>query len=58
MVAIEPAPLRDGLYGKVGGWLVLPALATYLTPFFLAYAAFDTLSATFLFRYPLLHRKS
>jgi hypothetical protein len=42
MVAIEPAPLRDGLYDKVGGWLVLPALATYLTPFFMIYASFDT----------------
>jgi hypothetical protein len=41
VVAIEPAPLRNGLYDKVGGWLVLPALATYLTPFFMAYAAFD-----------------
>lgn len=41
MVAIEPAPLRSGLYDKVGGWLVLPALATYTTPFFMAYATFD-----------------
>jgi hypothetical protein len=41
VVAIEPAPLRDGLYDKVGGWLVLPALATYLTPFFMVYASFD-----------------
>jgi hypothetical protein len=41
VVAIEPAPLRGGLYDKVGGWLVLPALATYVTPFFMAYASFD-----------------
>jgi hypothetical protein len=41
VVAIEPAPLRNGLYDKVGGWLVLPALATYITPFFMAYATFD-----------------
>jgi hypothetical protein len=38
---IEPASLRDGIYDKVGGWLVLPALATYITPFFMAYASFD-----------------
>ncbi len=43
MVAIEPAPLRYGLYDKVGGWLVLPAIATYVTPFFMAYATFDNL---------------
>lgn len=41
MVAIEPAPLTDGLYEKVGGWLVLPAIATYLTPFFMAYSAYE-----------------
>jgi hypothetical protein len=41
VVAIEPAPLRDGLYDRVGGWLVLPAIATYLAPFFMAYASFD-----------------
>jgi len=41
MVAIEPAPLENGLYEKIGGWLVLPALATYLAPFFLAYASFE-----------------
>jgi hypothetical protein len=41
VVAIEPAPLRGGLYDKVGGWLVLPALATYISPFLMAYTTFD-----------------
>lgn len=43
MVAIEPAPLRDGLYDRIGGWLVLPAISTYLTPVFMAYSAYDNL---------------
>jgi hypothetical protein len=45
---IEPASLRDGIYDKVGRWLVLPDLATYITPFFMAYASFDN------FRYFIL----
>jgi hypothetical protein len=43
LVALEPAPLRDGLYDRVGGWLVLPAIATYLTPILMGYSAFETL---------------
>jgi Protein of unknown function (DUF2569) len=41
MVSIESAQLRNGVYDKVGGWLVLPAIATYLAPFFMTYASFD-----------------
>lgn len=41
MVAIEPAPLREGLYDRIGGWLILPALGTYLSPFFMVYASFE-----------------
>lgn len=43
MVAIEPAPLRDGLYDKIGGWLVLPAIGTFLQPFVNAYSAYENL---------------
>lgn len=43
MVAIEPAPLKEGLYDRVGGWLVLPAIGTYLSPLYKAYSAYDVL---------------
>lgn len=43
MVAIEPSPLKAGLYDRVGGWLVLPAIGTYLAPLYKAYSAYDVL---------------
>lgn len=43
MVAIEPSPLKAGLYDRIGGWLVLPALGTYLSPLYKAYSAYDVL---------------
>ncbi|WP_074123650.1 DUF2569 domain-containing protein [Bradyrhizobium sp. AS23.2] len=43
MVAIEPSPLKAGLYDRVGGWLVLPAIGTYLSPLYKAYSAYDVL---------------
>jgi hypothetical protein len=44
MVAIEPSPLtEDGLYDRIGGWLVLPAIGTYLSPLFMGYAAYENL---------------
>lgn len=43
MVAIEPSPLKAGIYDRIGGWLVLPAIGTYLSPLYKAYSAYDVL---------------